>query len=202
MKTYIATFMRHNPQTGNYETTRKIEAKTIASARKQARDIEKACVYGSMSLINIEEQVITETTTKEETTMKNYSEMTSKELKELAKERKISNWWNLRKDQLIAALDEYDRATAEEQPVEEQPIEEPVEEPVEEEQPVEEKSAEKSADTKIKVQYDKPKRGQLIEFNGKAQNICAWAKELGISANTLYGRLYKLGWPLDKALAK
>lgn len=55
MKTYIATFMRHNPQTGNYETTRKIEAKTIASARKQARDIEKACVYGSMSLMSLEE---------------------------------------------------------------------------------------------------------------------------------------------------
>ncbi len=70
MKIYIATFIRHNPQTGDYETTRKIEAKTIASARKQARDIENACVYGSMSLINIEEQVNTETTAttiKEET---------------------------------------------------------------------------------------------------------------------------------------
>ena len=48
----------------------------------------------------------------------------------------------------------------------------------------------------------KPKRGALIEYNGKAQNICAWAKELGISANTLYGRIYKLGWPVDKAFAK
>ena len=48
----------------------------------------------------------------------------------------------------------------------------------------------------------KPKRGALIEYNGKAQNICAWAKELGVSANTLYGRIYKLGWPVDKAFAK
>lgn len=44
-----------------------------------------------------------------------------------------------------------------------------------------------------------PKRGALIEWNGKAQNICKWAEELGISANTLYGRLYKLGWTVDKA---
>lgn len=44
-----------------------------------------------------------------------------------------------------------------------------------------------------------PKRGALIEWNGKAQNICAWADELGISANTLYGRIYKLGWTVEKA---
>ena len=44
-----------------------------------------------------------------------------------------------------------------------------------------------------------PKRGALIEWNGKAQNICKWSEELGISANTLYGRIYKLGWTVDKA---
>lgn len=44
-----------------------------------------------------------------------------------------------------------------------------------------------------------PKRGALIEWNGKAQNICAWGEELGISPNTLYGRIYKLGWTVDKA---
>lgn len=46
------------------------------------------------------------------------------------------------------------------------------------------------------------KRGQLIEYNGKAQNICAWAKELGKSANTLYGRIYKLGWSVEDAFEK
>ena len=45
----------------------------------------------------------------------------------------------------------------------------------------------------------KPKKGAQLEFNGKSQNICAWAKELGISANTLYGRIYKMGWPVEKA---
>ena len=48
----------------------------------------------------------------------------------------------------------------------------------------------------------KPKRGALIEYNGKAQNICAWAKELNKSANTLYSRIYKLGWPVHKAFTK
>ena len=36
MKTYIATYYRHNPQlsNGGYQTTRKIEAVSITSARK------------------------------------------------------------------------------------------------------------------------------------------------------------------------
>lgn len=44
-----------------------------------------------------------------------------------------------------------------------------------------------------------PKRGALIEFDGKAQNICAWGKELGISPNTLYGRIYKMNWSVERA---
>lgn len=55
MKTYIATFFRRNPQltSGGYQTTRTIEAKTIASARKKAREIEAKCIYGGMSLTDI-----------------------------------------------------------------------------------------------------------------------------------------------------
>lgn len=47
-----------------------------------------------------------------------------------------------------------------------------------------------------------PKRGALIEWDGKSQNICAWGEELGISPNTLYGRLYRLGWSVEKAFTK
>lgn len=56
MKKYTAKYFRSNPQikNGGYETTRTIEAKTIASARKQAREIEKKCTYGSMELISVE----------------------------------------------------------------------------------------------------------------------------------------------------
>lgn len=44
-----------------------------------------------------------------------------------------------------------------------------------------------------------PNRNAQLQFDGRAQNICAWAKELGISANTLYGRIYKMGWSIEKA---
>ena len=37
-----------------------------------------------------------------------------------------------------------------------------------------------------------------IEFNGKCQLLTDWAKELGITDSTLYGRLTR--WPLEKAL--
>lgn len=39
MKTYIVTYFRHNPQlkNGGYTSTCKIEAVSIASARKKAR---------------------------------------------------------------------------------------------------------------------------------------------------------------------
>lgn len=57
MKQYVATFFRRNPQlsNGGYETTRTIEAKTIASAKKKANEIAAKCIYGGMSLIRIEE---------------------------------------------------------------------------------------------------------------------------------------------------
>ena len=56
MKTYIATYWRANPQIsgGGYLTTRKIEAKTIASARKKAREISDRCLYGAMELKKVE----------------------------------------------------------------------------------------------------------------------------------------------------
>jgi len=49
------------------------------------------------------------------------------------------------------------------------------------------------------IEKPERKRGVKIEYNGKAQNICAWAKELGVSANTLYSRIYILGWDIEKA---
>lgn len=81
------------------------------------------------------------------------------------------------------------------------------EEPMVEEQPIVEEQpelvpmpgTEKLEELKKEYEQPKPKRGALIEFNGKAQNICAWGEELGISPNTLYGRIYKMNWPVDKA---
>lgn len=57
MKKFKATFWRSNPQltNGGYVTTRTIEAKTIRSARKKANEICAKTLYGSMTLLNIEE---------------------------------------------------------------------------------------------------------------------------------------------------
>lgn len=58
LKKYVATFWRGNPQfkAGGYETTRTIEAVSIASARKKAREISERCVYGSMEMLSIERE--------------------------------------------------------------------------------------------------------------------------------------------------
>lgn len=55
MKTFIATYFRTNVQlkNGGYETTRTIEARTLASAKKKAEKLTE-CSYGAMSLIKIE----------------------------------------------------------------------------------------------------------------------------------------------------
>ena len=57
MKKYIATLWRSNPQleNGGYETTRTVEARTLASAKKKAREFEK-CLYGSMTVIDVKEE--------------------------------------------------------------------------------------------------------------------------------------------------
>ena len=180
--------------------------------------------------------------------MKNLNEMKASELKELAKELKISNWWNLKKEVLIQKIEEAQNMTDEEkQAIADQKAkedaaiaeytknwkkytkrynvseflmkwksgeivlesEEPIAEVVEETEVVEEQPANTLVETPapekpIAVIIDneeplKPKRGALIEFDGKAQNICAWGEELGISPNTLYGRIYKMGWSIEKA---
>lgn len=55
---------------------------------------------------------------------------------------------------------------------------------------------------KAKAKTASSKRGQLITFNGKSQSLAAWAKELGRPQPVLYSRLYKLGWPVEKAFTK
>ena len=56
MKTYTATYWRSNPQLkdGGYETTRTIEARSIVSARKKAREKTANVVYGGMTLLKVE----------------------------------------------------------------------------------------------------------------------------------------------------
>lgn len=77
------------------------------------------------------------------------------------------------------------------------PEEEKQEKPAEPSKP--EKPEANKEENKPSNALKKSGRNAQLEFNGRAQNICAWAKELGISANTLYGRIYKMGWSVEKA---
>ena len=127
--------------------------------------------------------------------MKKLEEMTSKELRQIAKEMKISGWWNMNKAAMIAEI-----AKLQEPDVVEEPEIEEIE-VVAEETSVEKPETEVVEETHAEEKLT-PKRGALIEWNGKSQNICAWGKELGISPNTLYGRIYKMGWSVEKAFTK
>lgn len=98
-----------------------------------------------------------------ENKMLNYESMTSKELKEIAKEKKVKNWWNLKKEEIIIELKKFEVPNL-------QPKSEIIK-----------------------------KRGQMIEYNGRSQNICTWARELGISANTLYYRIYYKKLSIEEA---
>lgn len=44
-----------------------------------------------------------------------------------------------------------------------------------------------------------PKRGQVINYKGKSLALCAWARELGLPVQTLYGRLFNRKWTVEKA---
>lgn len=49
-------------------------------------------------------------------------------------------------------------------------------------------------------EIEKPKKGKdLIEYNGKTQNLSQWAKELGMPGQTLFARLYMSHWTVEKA---
>jgi len=55
MKKYTVIMWRSNPQlaNGGYQTEREVEAKTIASARKKARELAERSVYGSMRVLDV-----------------------------------------------------------------------------------------------------------------------------------------------------
>lgn len=152
---------------------------------------------------------------------------TTKELKVIAKELSVKGWWDMKKADLIKAIEEaeqkvmaiYDKnwrkysqtydpikfienfragkivLEDEEPEVEENLVPMPGADidPEEGRERGRRQSIEKPETTLT------PKRGALIEYDGRSQNICTWGEELGISPNTLYGRLYKMGWTVERA---
>lgn len=118
--------------------------------------------------------------------MTNLNEMKVKELKEMAKQLGVKDWWNLKKEDLIteiafAIADKEDAQNDEEVKDEEVIVED-------------EKTSQNEPET-----TEKKPRGKMIEYNGKSQTLNKWADELGFTPQTLYARLYISNWPVEKA---
>lgn len=53
-----------------------------------------------------------------------------------------------------------------------------------------------------KVNLNHTRHNVKIEFEGLTKNLVQWAEEYGLKPNTLWGRLYKRNWPIDRALTE
>jgi len=40
----------------------------------------------------------------------------------------------------------------------------------------------------------------FLEFNGKKQTVAMWEREIGVSKGVIYGRIFRYGWSVEKAL--
>lgn len=129
--------------------------------------------------------------------MTNLNEMNTKELKEMAKELKVKNWWTLKKAELIAAIEAVQTETPESA---QDAVETASDEVIEEKEEAAQNEPETTEEEPTTKEEPKKQRGKdLIEWNGKTQNLSQWAKELGMPGQTLFARLYMSHWTVEKA---
>lgn len=138
----------------------------------------------------------------------NLNEMNTKELKAMAKELGVKNWWNLKKVDLISeiAIAIGDKEDAgEEVDVEaiaeaSQNAPESTEEPEANNNEAENEEASES-DSEAPRKAKKPSlKIKELTFDGKTQSIRAWASELEMPWPTLYDRINRNGWTVEEAL--
>ena len=111
--------------------------------------------------------------------------MTSKELKAMAKELGVKNWWNLKKVELIAEIQKIQGAAENDENVAD-------DKNIVDESFNESESAQEAPEPSNK-------KVDSIEYNGKTQSLSAWARELNMSGQTLYARIHISNWPVEKA---
>ena len=134
--------------------------------------------------------------------------MNIKELKKQAKENHIKNWWKMNKAQLIEALKQpQPRSKYKEQcdgcgkwdVVDAYDGKLLCDDCIEKAEAVKTQEPEIEIPT-VEVKPRQIKGRKMIEYNGKSQHIVAWAKELGMNANTLYNRIYYKGMTMEEAV--
>lgn len=54
----------------------------------------------------------------------------------------------------------------------------------------------------MRTQQRNRRNNRRVTLNGVTKLLVEWAEELGIPYQTLYGRIYRRGWPVERALSK
>ena len=118
------------------------------------------------------------------------NEKTSKELKEMAKELGIKGWWEMKKADLITAIEEAQKLTSEQLSISSDVN-------------TNEKSENATEAENVAQEHaSKKKSKREFTYEGKTQNLSNWAKELGMPVQTLYNRLIMKNWPVEKAFTE
>lgn len=152
--------------------------------------------------------------------MVNLNEMNTKELKAMAKELGVKNWWNLKKSELINEIafaigDKEDAGeevdvdaiaetaatiesedTPEELQIESESTEEAEADTYE---PETEEASESESEAPKEVKKPSLKIKELT-YDGRTQSIKEWAAELEMPWPTLYDRVNRNGWAVEEAL--
>lgn len=124
--------------------------------------------------------------------MKELKTMKVNEIKSIARAMGIKGWWDMKKAQLIEAIENHQQT---EPLVEDEPIEEVAPEAPETVETVTNEINHENEENVPEVKNEAHRKNQkrLIEYNGKTQTLTAWAKELGIRHQTLYNRIVMKG---------
>lgn len=127
--------------------------------------------------------------------------MTSVELKGMAKELGVKNWWTLNKATLIAEIKKIKGVEVENAP-----------KPEAEDAPEELQNAPESTE-EVKADNNEPETEEALKevkkpslkikeltYDGRTQTIKEWAAELEMPWPTLYDRVNRNGWTTEEAL--
>ena len=136
--------------------------------------------------------------------MKELKTMKVNEIKSIARAMGIKGWWEMKKAQLIEAIENHQQTeplTEDEHELVQMPVTE--DGPISEESEVTSETAEvvtneinhenEESVSEVKNEAHRKNQKRLIEYNGKTQTLTAWAKELGIRHQTLYNRIVMKG---------